>query len=84
MGGREKGDVDEGGNKGREVGREGGREGAMMLCSERASVEERRVEGWRVDEGNERRRDGTNEVSLLRVGSRSRRLWESPPIPTEM
>ena len=36
----------------------------MMLCRERASVEEvrvegGRVEGGRVDEGNERGRDGT-------------------------
>ena len=31
----------------------------MMLCRERASVEEERVEGGRVDEGNERGRDGT-------------------------
>ena len=30
-----------------------------MLCRERASVEEGRVEGRRVDEGNERGRDGT-------------------------
>ena len=34
-------------------------EGAMMLCRERASVKEGRVEGSRVDEGNERGRDGT-------------------------
>ena len=45
----------EGGNEG---GREG-REAGMMLCRERASVEEERVEGGRVDEGNERGRDGT-------------------------
>ena len=31
----------------------------MMLCRERASVEEERVEGGRVDERNERGRDGT-------------------------
>ena len=31
----------------------------MMLCRERASVEEERVEGGRVDEGNERGKDGT-------------------------
>ena len=31
----------------------------MMLCRERASAEEERVEGGRVDEGNERGRDGT-------------------------
>ena len=31
----------------------------MMLCRERASVVEERVEGGRVDEGNERGRDGT-------------------------
>ena len=40
-------------------GREGGRQEAMMICRERASVEEGRVEGGRVDEGNERGRDGT-------------------------
>ena len=38
-----------------EGGRQGGREVGMMLCRERASVEEERVEGGRVDEGNERR-----------------------------
>ena len=32
-----------------------------MLCKERASVEVGRVEGWRVDEGNERGRDGARE-----------------------
>ena len=31
----------------------------MMLCRERASVEEERVEGGRIGEGNERGRDGT-------------------------
>ena len=36
-----------------------GRKEAMVLGRQRASVEEGRVEGWRVDEGNERRRDGT-------------------------
>ena len=53
----------EGGNKGREGWTEGRREGAreeaMMLCRERASVEEGRVAGGRVGEGNERGRDGT-------------------------
>ena len=56
----------EGGRDGREgrggrggMGREAGREAGMMLCRERASVEEERVEGGRVDEGNERGRDGT-------------------------
>ena len=49
----------EGGDGGRERGREAGREAGMMLCRERASVEEERVEGGRVDEGNERGRDGT-------------------------
>ena len=39
---------------GREGRREGGREEAMMLCRERASVEEERV-----DEGNEQGRDAT-------------------------
>ena len=49
----------EGGREGMEGGREAGREAGMMLCRERASVEEERVEGGRVDEGNERGRDGT-------------------------
>ena len=49
----------EGGDGGREGGREAGREAGMMLCRERASVEEERVEGGRVDEGNERGRDVT-------------------------
>ena len=47
-------------------GREGTRGGeqgdggeAMMLGRQRASVEEGRVEGEMVDEGNERGRDGT-------------------------
>ena len=44
---------------GREGGRQAGREAVRMLCRERASVEEERVEGGRVDEGNERGRDGT-------------------------
>ena len=67
---RGRGGEGEGGTEGmREAGREvreGGREGgegarreAMMLCRERASVEEERVEGGRIDEGNERGRDGT-------------------------
>ena len=38
--------------------REGGREEAMMIGRERASVEEERVEGGRVAEGNERGREG--------------------------
>ena len=42
----------------REIAR-GGREEAMMLGRQRASVEEGRVEGGRVDEGNERGREGT-------------------------
>ena len=42
-----------------EGGREAGREAGMMLCRERASVEEERVDGGRVVEGNERGRDGT-------------------------
>ena len=55
-----------GGREGRdgEGGNQGGREGmeaGMMLCRERASVEEERVEGGRVDEGNERGRDGARE-----------------------
>ena len=48
-----------GGDGGRQGGRQGGREAGMMLCRERASVVEERVEGGRVDEGNERGRDGT-------------------------
>ena len=43
----------------------------MMLCRERASVEEGRVEGKRVDEGNERGRDGKRH--LRRVGKRGGR-----------
>ena len=44
--------------EGREGWREGGEggEGAMMLGRERVSVDE-----WRVDEGNERGRDGARE-----------------------
>ena len=34
----------------------------MMLGRQRASVEEGRVEGGRVDEGTERGRDGTRHV----------------------
>ena len=63
VGGREGREGREGGGRegreGMEGGREGGREAGMMLCRERASVEEERVEGGRVDEGNERGRDGT-------------------------
>ena len=47
------------GNVTRERGREADRAQGMMLCRERVSVEEGRVEGGRVDEGNERGRDGT-------------------------
>ena len=43
----------------------------MMLCRERASVEEGRVEGRRVDEGNERGRDGKRQG--WREGKRGRR-----------
>ena len=49
----------EGMREGGDGGREAGREAGMMLCRERVSVEEERVEGGRVDEGNERGRDGT-------------------------
>ena len=57
---REGGREGEGEGMGRsEGGREGAREEAMMLCRERASVEEERVERRRIDEGNERGRDGT-------------------------
>ena len=42
----------------------------MMLCRERASVEEGRVEGGRVDEGNKRGREharkGRNEAWTAR------------------
>ena len=64
-GGMEQGDGGEGGNKegreGERVGERarGGREEPMMLGRQRASVEEGRVEGGRVDEGNERGRHGT-------------------------
>ena len=54
--------VNEGGREGMREGRKvraGAREEAMMLCRERASVEEERVEGGRIDEGNERGTDGT-------------------------
>ena len=59
VGGREGGEGGEGGREGGRGWREAGREAGMMLCRERASVEEERVEGGRVDEGNERGRDGT-------------------------
>ena len=39
--------------------KEGGRLEAMVLWREGASAEEGRVEGGRVNEGNERGRDGT-------------------------
>ena len=64
-GGREQGDGGGGreqGEGGRERGREGeckGSDEAMMIGRQRASVEEGRVEGGRVNEGNERGRDGT-------------------------
>ena len=61
-GGRVQGDG--GGGRLQGEGREGGREQgegveAMMLGRQRAPVEEGRVEGGRVDEGNERGTDGT-------------------------
>ena len=53
------------GNKGRQGGREGGRvrvrggrEEARMLHRHEASVEEGRVEGGMVDDGNKQGRDG--------------------------
>ena len=66
-GGGSKGVVEREGTRGgreggRERGRERAREGreeAMMLDRPRESVEEGPVEGGRVDEGNERRRDWT-------------------------
>ena len=48
----------EGWREGGRRGREGAKEEAMMLCWERASVEEDSVDGGRIDEGNERGRDG--------------------------
>ena len=64
VGGREQGEGGkEGRNKGWDVEREGGegmevgREGGMILGRARASVEE-----GRIDEGNERGRDGTRHV----------------------
>ena len=51
----------EGSRGGSEAGREGARgrrEEAMTIGRQRASVEEGRVEGGRIDEGNERGRDG--------------------------
>ena len=44
---------------GREGGREGRRQETVMAGRERVSVEEGRVEGGRVVEGNERGRDGS-------------------------
>ena len=56
-GGRE--GMREGGDGGRDAGREAGREAGMVLCRERASVEEERVEGGGLmkgtsEEGTER------------------------------
>ena len=48
----------EGGREGGREGARGGREEAMMIGRERASVEEGRVEGGMVAEGNEGGRDG--------------------------
>ena len=62
----------------------GGREEARMLHRHEASVEEGRVEGGRVDDGNKRGRNGVKRpISLLRKGSASTRLWESPRVPSE-
>ena len=55
-GGRERG-REKGSERWRD-GARGGREEAMMIGRERVSVEEGRVEGGRVAEGNERGRDG--------------------------
>ena len=55
----------EGGREEGEGGKEGAREEAMMLCRERATVEEGRVEGRRLDEGNERGRDGTRQNRIF-------------------
>ena len=57
-GGRVQGEGGREGERGRDRVR-GGRKEAMMLDRQRASVDEGRVEGGRVDEGNERGRDGT-------------------------
>ena len=55
-----------------------------MLHRHEASVEEGRVEGGRVDDGNKRGRNGVKRpLSLLRKGSASTRLWESPRVPSE-
>ena len=50
-------------------GREEAREEAMMQCQERASMEEVTVEGGRVDEWNERGRDGTRHGRREEGGS---------------
>ena len=40
--------------------------------------------GGRVDDGNKRGRNGVKRpLSLLRKGSASTRLWESPRVPSE-
>ena len=44
----------------------------MMLGRQTSSVEEGRVEGGRVDEGNERRRDGTRHGQLVGGSERMR------------
>ena len=62
VGGRERGEG--GSERGKEGWREQGskgREEAIMLGRDRALVEEGRVERGRVDEGNERGRDGARE-----------------------
>ena len=51
----------EGGREQGDGGREGAREEAMVLCSERASVDEGRVEGGKFDEGTARGMDGARE-----------------------
>ena len=63
----------EGGCEGGEVGREGNMEEATMQCRERASVEEERVEGGRIDEGKERGSDGTGHGRREGKGGRNQR-----------
>ena len=87
-GGREGGSDDvrqgrgeEQGEGGREGGRDrvrGGREEARMLHRHEASVEEGRVEGGRVDDGNKRGRNGARhgrrEKEASGVGLREERM----------
>ena len=49
---------------------------AMMLCRKRASVEEERVEGGRIDEGNERGWDETRHVRRDAERGGSKRAYD--------